>query len=453
MKILTPYNEKILAIIGEQPVFANKDYRFMKYCLEYDVPEGKLVFNGLTRTLIIIEPNDNISDIISCDYLYKKYFLVPEDFDETTLVDKLKEHFRKPLDDLYLTHPKSFIVFTTTKCNARCFYCYELHQKNKTHMTEETANKVGDYIVRYSDRNSSIHIGFFGGEPLFNQKPIDIVINKVMNAGLPYYTTFITNGYLFTPELANKAKNLWKTTNVQITIDGTESVYNKTKNYIYDGSPYKVVLNNIAALLNRGIPVVIRLNVDLYNADNLKVLIKQLHDRFGNHPLFQIYTWPIFEDEYHHRTEEENELLFKKLKEIEDLLAEYEYEFGKDCSSEIKAVQCMADNGENVTISPRGELGVCEHYTDSHFWGHIDNPLEKDFEELKSWKEYNDLDMCKDCPLYPSCVLPKNCEEMGKCDKYYQEWRLRRHIYGMYCRYKKALHPTTYNPIRLSENE
>lgn len=457
MEILMQPNEKILAIIGEQPVFADKDYRFMKYCLISDIPEGKLIFNGLTRTLIILGENElqEIGNINKYAYLYKTYFLVPEDYNEMEIVDKLREHFRKPIDDIYLNNPQSFTILTTTKCNARCFYCYELHSKNKKHMTEETAAKIGDYINAYAPMDRQINCHFFGGEPLYNQKVIDIIVNKMIDFGRPFTTTFTTNGYLFTKDLINKAKTQWNTVNAQITIDGTESVYNKTKAYIYkDGqSPYKRVLNNIAALLNRGISVMIRLNLDLYNAEDLKKLVKELHDRFGNHPNLNIYAWPIFEDDSFTRTKEEHIQVFQKLKEIEDLFDYYGYVYGLYPKPEISSTQCMADDGESVMIAPGGELGTCEHLIDTNFWGHIDDPTTKNFEELNKWRTYEEpLLICQDCPIYPSCIRPTNCEEMGKCDEQYKEWRIRRLVSGMLAQYRSIKHPVNVMPKRLAEN-
>ena len=54
MEILMQPNLRVMANIGEQAVFANKDYRFMKHCLITDVDNGKLIFNGLTRALIFL---------------------------------------------------------------------------------------------------------------------------------------------------------------------------------------------------------------------------------------------------------------------------------------------------------------------------------------------------------------------------------------------------------------
>ena len=83
-------NQNILAIISEQPVFANKDYRFMKYCIMKDYPEGKLIFNGLTRTAVLLSP-DEINEIGNIN---KFPFLYPQISLQHTACRKTKENSR-----------------------------------------------------------------------------------------------------------------------------------------------------------------------------------------------------------------------------------------------------------------------------------------------------------------------------------------------------------------------
>ena len=457
MQILMMPNEKTLAIIGEQPVFANKDYRFMKYCLVRDFNEGKIIYNGLTSCMVMLAYDElaEIGNINKYAFLYKNYFLVPEDFNEMKIVDDTRNQLRSPIDDLYLNNPITFTILTTTRCNARCFYCYELHKKNKKHMTQEVADKVADYIHSYAPMNRPVNLNFFGGEPLFNQKPIDTIVNKLMEYNRSFRTELTTNGYLFDKNLVIKAKNIWNLKSAQITIDGTESVYNKTKNYIYkDGiSPYKKVLNNIAMLMNYGIMVMIRLNIDLYNAEDLQKLVIEIHNRFGNHPNLYIYAWPIFEDETNVKTPEEHAKVFEELKKLENTLDKCGYFYGYNPPNSMRIYQCMADDGSSVLIDPSGNLGTCEHLIDSNFWGHIDDPLQKNFDELNKWRCYESpIDLCEDCPLYPICNRPTYCEEMSKCDKYYQEWRIRRHLNGLDKAYLGNKGLNNYMPYKLSEN-
>ena len=457
MEILMNSNQKMMVLLGEPPIITDQDYRFMKYCLITDINDGKLIFNGLSRALIYLSNSElgGIGNINDYEFLYKNYFLVPEDFNEQEVVDNMREKLRKPVDSVYLDHPQSFTILTTTKCNARCFYCYEMKSKKKHHMTEETAIKVGNYISKVANRKKKINMHWFGGEPLFNMKVIDIITQIVRDNGQNFTTTFTSNGYLFDKDLVLKAKNLWNTTQIQITLDGTEEIYNKVKNYIHKNTnPYKKVLNNIAMLLNNGIQVSIRLNLDFHNADNLKQLITELHARFGNHSNLSIYAWPIFEDENNIKTKEEHIKIFEKLFEVEKVLMDYGYFVGMMPKFDIAFVQCMADDGESVTISPDGDLGTCEHLIDNHFWGNIDNPSNKQMENLQMWREYEKpLDRCQDCPIYPSCIRPSKCREMSKCDEQYKTWKIRKHTNGIIKSYNDIKGFTkNVMPRRLAEN-
>ena len=459
MEILMQPNLRVMANIGEQAVFANKDYRFMKHCLITDVDNGKLIFNGLTRALIFLRNDEinSIGNINQYDFLYKYYFLVSEDFNEEEVVDRIRENLKTPIDDLYLDHPEQFTILTTTKCNARCFYCYELPTKKKHHMTEDTAIKVGNYIVKVADRSKRINMHWFGGEPLFNMKVIDTITQIVRENGQQYTTTFTTNGYLFDKDLVLKAKNIWNTVHMQITLDGTEEIYNKVKNYIHKDpiSPYKKVLNNIAMLLNNGIAVTIRMNLDFHNAENLKVLITELYNRFKLHPNLTMYVWPIFEEGDNIKTKDEHIEIYNTLEEIELLIKQYGYFIGTMPKSEIAYSQCMADDGKSVTISPDGDLGTCEHLIDRNFWGHIDDPSKKDMNELVYWRDYEKpLEICKDCPIYPSCIRPSKCVEMRKCDEQIKEWNIRKHTEGILRVYRTAKGKNNVNtlPTKLAEN-
>ena len=48
------------------------------------------------------------------------------------------------------------------------------------------------------------------------------------------------------------------------------------------------------------------MNCDSYNIEDLKLLSRELYDRFGSSKNLNAYVYPIFEDEGFHRTEEEN---------------------------------------------------------------------------------------------------------------------------------------------------
>lgn len=442
MQIFIFPNNEIIAILKEQPIYNNIEYRWMKHILIEDIDGGKLIFNSLTRSLIHLtykEFSEVFNDKLKYEILYRSYFLVPEDFNDMEVIDEVREHFKMPIDDLYLSSVNSFVILSTTKCNARCFYCYEMHEKNKKHMTMDTARSVANYIMKTSDINQPVNLCWFGGEPLYNIPVIDLICNTLKDNGFNYSSGFITNAILLDEKVINKAKNLWNITHTQITIDGTETIYNKTKNYIYKDikNPYKKIINNIALLLNNNIKVSVRMNIDLHNAENLKELVWECKRMFKNHSKFSMYAYPIFENSDYSRDEEHRDLVFKKLEELEKVLLECGYFYGEPLKTVIAAQQCIADSGNSVLISPNGDLGTCEHYISSDFWGHINEPNKKDFEILNGWRLYEKpWEGCKDCPIYGSCLRPSKCKEIRKCDKRYKEWFVRKAKQGMLVFYR-----------------
>ena len=109
----------------------------------------------------------------------------------------------------------------------------------------------------------------------------------------------ISNGYLMDAKLAKKAFNEWHLSNIQITLDGTEEVYNKTKRYIYkdDPNPFKTVINNIHELLKNNILVSIRLNCGTHNIEDLKNLILYLREEFKDvNKGLSVYVHELFDE-------------------------------------------------------------------------------------------------------------------------------------------------------------
>ena len=309
-------------------------------------------------------------------------------------------------------------------------------------MTKETAEKIATLIVRrYKEQKQQnpskdikVKIHWFGGEPTMNPDAIDLICNILEANQVPYFGDMISNGYLLNPELSKKAKDLWKLDNIQITLDGTEEVYNKTKAYVYkdDPNPFKTVVGNIRNLISNGIRVLIRINVDLYNAEDIKKLIPQIRNEFGPERLLSVYTHALFEGYGIKRTEEHLEQTIDKIDEIDAILEENGY-IQASIPTSIPNHHCMADGGEAILFSPEGYIGLCEHYIDKEFIGHVDDPDNLDMDVVrKFWeREENDLDICSDCPEFTNCIRLKMCEDLRNCNEQTKRWwtnQIRRRI-------------------------
>ena len=353
-------NEVMNFLGGSQKKVKGFKYRFNKFIIKTEYEDGEFIwYNTFTGSIVSIKDYeaDNVFTDDFCqyvDFLVQNYFLVPENFDEEELLVEYRKRKTVPITANALTRLKSFTILTTTRCNARCFYCYQMHDKGKQHMTEETANKVARYIIDSTFDGQNIFIGWFGGEPLFNHKIIDIITTKVGSANRKITSSIITNGYLFDEKLCKKAARDWNIHNVQITLDGTEEVYNKAKNFIYkdEESPFKRVVKNIHSMLENGLRVSIRMNVDLHNVENLKELVCFLAEEFKEEENLSAYIHELFDDT---RTIEHDTQLFQNMIEVDKLLIEKGLRApANNVPDTIKAIHCMVDDDRSVVIMPDG---------------------------------------------------------------------------------------------------
>lgn len=403
-------------LLGKQKIVNDLKYRKLSFVEIIPLDGIFLVYNNLTKQLVEMNSNE-ISmlkgKVLPCKEnieLIENWFLVPEEHNDIRLSDQLT-NFAKMMDTK--NYINSFVILPTTDCNARCFYCYEAGI-NKCTMDEITAVEVAEYIKRVS-KGKDVTIRWFGGEPLYNYKVIDIICDKLNAFGITYTSMIVTNALLFDDAMILRAKSNWHLTFAQITLDGTEKIYNRTKNYINRDieNPFEAVLSNIEKLLNNEISVKIRLNMDKHNIEDLYELASLLAERFPNRKKLSVYAHLLFENLGFSKlvhTEAEKEELNKGLIEFESFLKEKQLKSNeKYLNRSIKTTACMADDDTFVLISPLGYLGKCEHFVDEKFFGHI-NSSNINTEAIDYWKQIRPAtEECKQCICYPSCRHTLNC--------------------------------------------
>ena len=424
MEIILPANDGILQIMKRfhKPLTGS---RRLKYCVETSVDGGMLAFNTLTREMVLLSQGETVHLMQTPD-LWDRWFVVSEDTNEKELNDLgrwVLETRKKKSKNI-----TGYTIFPTTDCNARCFYCFELG-RSRMPMSKETAEKTAYYIKNHCG-GEKVKISWFGGEPLYNREAIETICEILRKENVEFKSTAVSNGYLFDEETVQTAVSEWNLKSVQITLDGTEETYNKVKAFVYKGvNPYQTVMENIGHLLDAGVRVQIRLNMDLYNAADLMKLVEELAERFRRRTGIHVYAHHIFkgnEAMADSHTEEEWAERTAAMIRLEDKIRDCGLESKAGISKQIKLNHCMADSGRSVTILPDGHIGLCEHFSESEFIGHIDREG-FDEEVVQSWKErHPELPECADCVLYPECVQLKKCPNGGKCFPALREERIRK---------------------------
>ena len=436
-------------VLGQAAINTDKMYRPLFYTHTVPYEEGMLVYNTLTAELLYLTEEEFScfkgevkSGNVTVYELIKKRLLVPVDFNDKKFADEV--------DALYLnfnmmyTHPKinTFTVLPTTDCNARCFYCFELNG-NRRNMSEETAHKTAEYIEKNWNGKSAT-LRWFGGEPLYNIDAIDIICSDLKAKNINFKSKMISNGYLFDDEVIAKAKALWNLTWVQITLDGTEEIYNRIKAFIYKDEPsaFKRVLGNIEKLLKAGIEVHIRMNMDEHNSDDLRKLTDLLIEKFGEYDIFALYVHLLFEDScarIQNRDDADRHCLIQKQMELQKYINNTIKQFHYNSYFERRSYHCMADSNTAVMVLPDGNLGKCQHHTDEHFFGNVFSG-EIDFEEFNWYKKTLTVaPACEECKYKPMCLFPQCCSSMphrcDEMDKANRQSMLEKQMINMYNRY------------------
>ena len=410
-------------LLKKQKMVSGQNYRPMYYVVEQPVDEGLLLYHTMTKALLLLTPEEAETYKTSptaLTQLIEEWFLVPQSHDDRLLSRQIRDVAR--MLEKKTGAITSYTILTTTDCNARCFYCYELGHP-RVPMSEDTAIKTANYIINHC-KGEKVSIQWFGGEPLYNKPIISMISRQLKEAGIDYHSTMVSNGYLFDDSILTEAKDLWHLKKVQITLDGTEQTYNRCKAYIYkDVNAYRRVIGNIHKLQDAGIHVSIRLNIDMHNAENLSELADELHQEFREPKGISVYLHVLFEEAKGSKAihdEEKRKFVFDQIKDIEAKLKEYGFTKPSRLNRQIKTNRCMADNDNSVLIVPNGHIGKCEHYTEDHYVGHIGNKG-WDTQMMDNLKETHDeIDACTTCFNYPDCIWLKLCEDSPNC---YQEER------------------------------
>lgn len=419
MKTITPAKDSISKIWG-CPKPKDTVYRLLKYLLQVDVEDGVLLHNCVTGQLILLtneeaeilstlpqKPTETMRELIA------NHFLVPEDYDEYSSVKQLRKVFQIQNAGDAINH---YVILPTTFCNAHCFYCYESDYP-RVHMTEETANKLVEYIAEHR-KDKNVVINWFGGEPLVGIERIDQISQALKDRGIPYSSSMITNGYLLDEETVSRCVELWKTTRIQITLDGTEEIYNQTKAYVNaKENPFQRVLRNIDLLSSKNIQVSIRLNVFFHNIDDIQTLIEDLGKRYSGKKNVSVYLSMLFDGQGYEpvkRSLEDTVTLVEIIEKMEKRVSELGLSHDRLKVPSLEFKQCIADSPHSIVIQPDGGFCRCEHENVLESYGNLDEGILNPQKPL-IWKEIIERsEHCDECPLYPACYHLRYCMNADK---------------------------------------
>ena len=405
MKRILPAIPIIGQILGQQRRKPGTSYRLADHCLQISCREGTLLYHTLLGTLYLLEGSETVRD--HENELLREHFFVPVGLDEQKRArDVFRLGGRMTPQKRNVT---AFTILTTTDCNARCFYCYEMG-RSRVPMSDQVAQDTAAYIAKVSG-GEKVKLHWFGGEPLCNRRAIEIITQRLREQGVTFTSLLTTNGYYLDGETIAKARRDWKLEETQITLDGTRETYNRIKAYVEkDENAFERVLSNIRSALDADIRVDIRLNMDGGNGEDLLLLSGELTKRFGARENLYVYAVMIksFVGQIHSFSSEAEAA--DRFLALQKKLDGYGFSERRVLSRDFRGNCCMADNDGTQLITPDGHIGRCEHFTETELVGSIYSE-ERDESLIRAWKELHDpYPECAGCPLYPGCIRLDRCE-------------------------------------------
>lgn len=199
------------------------------------------------------------------DHLKQRGYLFETPDDEQTFFLELYDKSKR----LSGQNPVKFVICPTYSCNLACTYCYEgdLGSKNKAILNETQLSSIFSSIDKIRDDRSISKWFFelFGGEPFLNStKPI---IEKIFHElqERQENLAIVTNGtnIISFKELIEKYRNIIDS--IQITLDGPKIIHDARRKYVNGRGSFEEIVRGIDFLLEIGIHVRLRVNIDKEN--------------------------------------------------------------------------------------------------------------------------------------------------------------------------------------------
>jgi len=266
------------------------DYKLSKYVFFLNLRDGSAVCqirNGAIVKLALAcakrIQNGDLSHLSksSLNILIKHQIVIPA---------KTAEREELVVDFMRRKHKSTALCFTLSLgygCNCACSSCFQNEYPKDVHMTDETVQKVIDFILELAQkkRPPAIAIWYYGGEPLTYTQSGEqlsyIIKSKCNDIGINVYQYMATNGTLLS-QRSSRAM-LSSLDQFHLTVSQSKQAHGRERPYRSGANSYSDVVKGVGLLAELKKRISLRINVS--NVDTLEmdliVLLKDLAKACG----------------------------------------------------------------------------------------------------------------------------------------------------------------------------
>ena len=191
----------------------------------------------------------------------------------------------------FQTNALELILMPSEDCNFRCKYCYEDFARGTMRPDVRLGlRNLVEKRLKYLDRLS---VSWFGGEPLYGWEAIEELAPFFHEAAeredISYQGHMTTNGYLLTPDVAEKLLS-WRVISYQITLDGAPEDHDRSRPGRDGSGTFAQIYENLLSIAKRpeAFDITVRVNVSPANAPGIHELLNRLQADIGGDPRFNL---------------------------------------------------------------------------------------------------------------------------------------------------------------------
>lgn len=361
--------------------------------------------------------------------------LLPGKYEEELILDRFCDKILN--DRLELT------IMPTEQCNFRCTYCYEEYKKGT--ISVEGKNALVKAIQSLLHEHTSLHIAWFGGEPLLAYEEILDLSKKIImvcEAQKKKYTaSMTTNGYYLTRERFVMLQKM-HVYYYQVTIDGLKEQHDRQRTLVNGTGTFDIVMANLQSLKdirfrNHITPqIMIRMNFTKSMMNNVEEILSYFGSKFSDSSRFSFLFRTVGDYGGDKVRKIQAEILsYEALAKIYKAVYESEYCFN------IETQISMTDNGycyaakkNSFVIGSDLKIYKCTVHFQESLIGEITDAGKFIYDKKLNAQWYtmplkNILGTCKNCEQLPRClsctcpykVLTTNKTKSDNCTVGYDE--------------------------------
>lgn len=414
-----------------------------RYNIQTTTEDGRLIVWNTFRGSISVFPaqqRETIKSLLTrrgcggeqkslVGYLADRGFLVAEGTNEYRLFQQAFGYAQYRQDALEL------ILLASEDCNFRCEYCYEDFTRGT--MKPEVRDSVKKLVSKRISNLSYLAVSWFGGEPLYGLPAIEDLApffrDIAIEHSLPFHSDMTTNGYLLTPDVAEKLLS-WGVLRFQITLDGTPENHNRNRPTRNGEPTFETIFRNLQEIKKRPeeYRMELRINFDQQNRSSLTDFVDLLGREFGGDPRFRLRVRPV--GRWGGSNDDNLDVCgFDEAQDITYQLIDQAGQRGLGNCDDVRDARpfgskvCYAARPYNFIIGADGQVMKCTvdlDKEDRNVVGRLDEEgvLHLDQSKVTLWTEpaYSSDPGCQKCVVLPvcqgiSCPLIRITENKSPC--------------------------------------